>query len=256
MRYEILGPVRVGGAGAVWTIGAPKLDALLAALLIRADQVVGPHRLIHEVWGREAPRHAGSGLHHYIAQLRKFLARAGHPGRPIVARTHGYMLHLGPSDEFDGRDFLEAARAGRTLAREGRHEEVVARLEDALALWRGPVLGGLTGASIMAGYALWLNQTRAECTELLVESMLELGRHREVVGRLYALVAEYPLHEAFHRQLMLALYRSERGPDALRAYESAQQVIKSGLGLEPDLELRALRTAILDEDRRLERFAA
>lgn len=48
------------------------------------------------------------------------------------------------------------------------------------------------------------------------------GRHSEAVGELLALVAEHPLHERFYAQLMLALYRSERQSETMRAYEAVR----------------------------------
>ena len=54
-------------------------------------------------------------------------------------------------------------------------------------------------------------------TEL--EAELAAGRHREVVGRVEALLAEHPLRERLWWLLMLALYRSGRQADALRAYQ-------------------------------------
>ena len=63
--------------------------------------------------------------------------------------------------------------------------------------------------------------------------------------RLYALVAEYPLREMFHRQLMLALYRSGRQTDALRVYQSARAILHSELGLEPCRAVQDLHRAIL-----------
>ena len=47
---------------------------------------------------------------------------------------------------------------------------------------------------------------------------------------------------------MLALIRSGRQADALRAYQSARAVLVEELGLEPSEELQALETAILQQD--------
>jgi DNA-binding SARP family transcriptional activator len=84
-----------------------------------------------------------------------------------------------------------------------------------------------------------------ECIELLVEAKLALGRHQELVGRLHALTAEFPLRETFYWQLMLVLHRSDRKSDALRIYESARKVLDTELGLEPGQKLRKLRHAVL-----------
>ncbi|WP_322767898.1 AfsR/SARP family transcriptional regulator [Frankia sp. Cr1] len=249
MRYEILGPLRVVGGGGISFISAPKIEILLAALVIRADHVVGTDQLIDEIWGDRAPRRATAGLHVYISELRKFLSRLDHPNNRIVTRQPGYLLNLG-SDDMDVQLFLDRVAVGRKQARERCHEEASDRFESALALWRGPALGGLGAGSMIEAFVSSVSESRMECTELLVDSQLQLGRHREVVGRLFSLVTEFPLRETFYRQLMLALYRSERRADALKVYESARRTLHDELGLEPCRALQDIQRAILAGDDR------
>lgn len=91
-----------------------------------------------------------------------------------------------------------------------------------------------------------------ECWELLADTELELGRHRELIGPLYSLIAENLWRETFYRQLMLALYRSERQADALRVYQMARKTLNDELGLEPCRALRDLQHAILAADRQID----
>ena len=67
-----------------------------------------------------------------------------------------------------------------------------------------------------------------------------LGRHGVLVGELESLVARHPLRERLWAALMLALYRSGRQADAVRAYQRARDVLVGELGLEPGAELRRL----------------
>jgi len=254
VRYEILGPVRVVDASGVSHISARKVEALFAALLIRADQVVRAEQLIGEIWVDQAPRRANAGLHVYVSQLRKFLHRDGRTD-PIVTRLPGYLLHTG-DDELDVRTFLHLVEAGRVGLRDGRPEQAAARLEQALALWRGPVLGDLPRGVLGEGFATWLMEERLQGLEMLVDARLQIGRHRELVGRLYALTTEHPLHEAFYRQLMLALYRSERQAEALHVYQNARQTLNVELGIEPCRALQELQRAILVADDRLSVLSA
>jgi DNA-binding SARP family transcriptional activator len=254
MRYEILGPLRVIDGGDVSFIGAPKIETLLVALLIRTEQVVSFDQLITEIWGRRPPRRASAGLHVYVSRLRKLLSRPERPASAIVTRPRGYVFHAG-SDELDLREFRRTMDLGRADVRADRHERAVVHFETALELLRGPVLDEAPHGPIVDGFVTWLSEARLECAELLVESQLALSRHREVVGRLSSLTAEHPLHEAFYRQLMLALYRSQRQADALKVYQAARRALNEQLGLEPCRELRELQQAILTDDGRLEACA-
>ncbi len=251
MKYEILGPLRVIEGDRASFIGAPKTEQLLAILLIRADQVVTIDQLIAELWGDHAPRRAMAGLYVYVSQLRKFLASAGKAESPILTRPSGYLLRLGP-DQLDFCLFQDLVNLGREQAREGRHDRAVASFEHGLSLWRGPLLSSLSNGPIGYGFVAWLTEARLECTEMLIDAQLQLGRHRELVGRLYSLTAENPLREIFYRQLMLALYRSDRQADALAVYHRARQTLHHELGLEPCRALQELQRGILMADQRLD----
>jgi len=165
------------------------------------------------------------------------------------------MLRMG-SDELDCHAFLRLMSTGRGCVRDLRDDEAADCLEEGLALWRGPVLAELGSGPIINGFMTWLAEERLECMEILMDSKLRLGCHREVVGRLYSLIAEYPLHEAFYRQLMLALYRSDRQADALAVYRSARRVLRDELGLEPCHALQHVQRAILAGDEPLGAYAS
>ena len=96
-----------------------------------------------------------------------------------------------------------------------------------------------------------LEEERVSALEQLVEADLALGRHRQLIGELEPLVAEHPYRERLRAQLMLALYRSGRQTEALRAYQQARHTLADELGLEPGQELRDLEQAILRQDETL-----
>ncbi|MFB6887844.1 BTAD domain-containing putative transcriptional regulator [Kitasatospora sp. NPDC056327] len=247
MRYELLGSLRVVDGDGPSSISAQKIEILLASLLAHADHVLSVDQLMGEIWGERQPRRALAGLHVYVSEVRKFLYRPDRAAGPVLTRSPGYLLRL-DGDALDAREFLELVALGRRYLRERRFEEAGEAFERGLALWRGPALGDVGRGPVLRGFATRLTEARLECTELLVDAQLRRGRHREVVGLLYTLTVENPLREAFHRQLMLALYRSERRADALRAYRSARRTLLDELGLEPCTPMQELHRAILRSD--------
>ena len=245
MRYEILGPLRVvdkNGSSSV--VSARKIETVLATLVIRSNQVVPFDQLIAEIWGDMPPRRATAAVHVYISELRKFLHRVGQSKNPVVTIAPGYMLSKG-TDDIDSHQFVRLMGEGRAQIRETRYDEASATLREALGLWRGNALDDLRSGVIIDSFVTWLTEERLECYEMLGDVQLELGLHREMVGELYSLIAENPFREAFYRQLMLALYRSDRQADALHVYQRARKVLHDELGLEPCLALRTLQEAIL-----------
>src|SRR5262249_5493971 len=74
------------------------------------------------------------------------------------------------------------------------------------------------------------------------------GQHATLVGELEGIVAAHPLREHFWAQLMLALARSGRRAEALRAYQSVRRVLGEELGLEPSEELQRLERQIVADE--------
>ena len=206
MRYELLGPLRILDGDVAVVISTQKIQVLLAALLIRADQVVAADHLITEIWGDAPPSRAQAGLHVYVSQLRKTLNLMG---SPIVTRPPGYMLRLGTA-ECDFHTFLRLINAGRECAREGRWENAIHCFGRALFLWRGSALGNGPRGPIAEAFIAWLNEARRECVEMLVDAYLRLGRFGDMGLRLCSLLAGHPFQEDFSHHLKLALCRVEQ----------------------------------------------
>jgi DNA-binding SARP family transcriptional activator len=245
--FQIMGPLRVLSNGNAHVIKARKVKTLLAVLLIRANQIVSMDQLFTELWGDSPPRRASAGVHVYVSQLRKFLMESAPGQDPLITRAPGYLLEVG-SEDLDLLVFRRLVQKGRTSMRARRYEEAFSAFSTALDMCQGSALDDLRDSESIARFAAWLEELRLECTELLVESNFYLGRHREMVGFLYGMIGDHPLHEPFYRQLMLALYRCERRADALQVYQSARATITSELGLEPCRTLREMQHAILCGD--------
>src|SRR5919109_577114 len=118
-------------------------------------------------------------------------------------------------------------------------------------LWRDTPLADFSEEPFAATAVGRLEEQRLEALEQRIEADLALGRHASLVPELEALVADHPYRERLRALLMLALYRSGRQADALRAYRTARRTLGDDLGLEPSRELRELEAAILRQDEQL-----
>jgi DNA-binding beta-propeller fold protein YncE len=151
-------------------------------------------------------------------------------------------------DRLDAVRFAGLVIDGRKRAEAGETEEAVRLYDAALALWRGPVLAGLSLESNALVECERLEEMRVAALCERIDCELTRGRHARLVGELESLTAAYPLHERFWVQLMLALYRSGRQSEALDAYQHARRLLSERVGLEPGRELRELQRAILTHD--------
>jgi YVTN family beta-propeller protein len=246
LDFRILGPLEAEEDGRLLTLGGAKQRALLALLLLHANEVVPRDRLIDELWGEQAPETAGTALQGYVSGLRKTLG-----SERIVTRGHGYLLPVEP-ETLDLGHFDRLVREGRAALAAGEVHQASAKLSEALALWRGTPLADLDATPFAHAERLRLEELRLSAREDKFEAELALGHHAEIVAELEALVAQHPLREKLRGQLMLALYRCGRQAEALEAYQSMRRLLVGELGLEPGARLRRLEQAILNHDPALE----
>jgi DNA-binding SARP family transcriptional activator len=242
VEFRVLGPLEALVEGKPARLGGPRQRALLAILLVYANEVVPVARLVDEVWGDDPPLTAGNVLQTYVSQLRKALGRDA-----IGTRGRGYVVAV-PDGALDLRTFERRAAAGARARADGRAADAAAELRAALALWRGPALSDLADEPGARTIAARLDGLRVLALERAIEADLECGRDAELIGELDALVAEHPLHERFRALHMLALYRAGRQADALAAYRAARATLVAELGIEPGAALRDLQRAILEQD--------
>jgi DNA-binding SARP family transcriptional activator len=254
MEFRILGPLEVRDGDRVLSLGGVRQRAVLAILLLHANQVVSGERLIDELWGEEPPKAAAASLRVFVAGLRKALEpRRGRrsAGQVLVTRPPGYLLSVGQG-QLDLQQFERLLGQGRQALADGTAESAAVTLREALSLWRGPALADFAYEPFAQAPIARLEELHVTALELRIEADLALGRHSELVGELEALVVEHPLRERLRGQLMLALYRSGRQSEALEAYRRARHALVEELGIEPSPALQELERAILRQDPALE----
>jgi isopentenyl diphosphate isomerase/L-lactate dehydrogenase-like FMN-dependent dehydrogenase/DNA-binding SARP family transcriptional activator len=238
MDFRILGPVQISDDGRSLPLGGSKQRALLAILLLHANEVVSVDRLADDLWGDEQPGDVAGAIQNHISRLRKLLGAdvlATHPG--------GYSLEV-DLDRVDLHRFEQLTADAEAADAATR----AARLREALKLWRGPALADLAFEPFARPEAIRLEEARLAALEARFDADLELGRHHEIVGELEQLVATHPLRERLRGQLIVALYRAGRQAEALGVYRETRRVLSEELGLEPGPALKELERRILRQD--------
>jgi DNA-binding SARP family transcriptional activator len=246
-EFRILGPLEVLAAdGEPLVLGGQKQRAVLALLVLRANEVVSSEFLLDSVWGENPPRTATTSLHNTISALRKVLG-----AESLVTRPPGYQLAVAP-------DSIDLGRFERLVAeaRSADAAERAARLREALALWRGEPLAEFAFEPFASPEVRRLEELRLAVIEDRIEADLATERYNELVPELEALVSRHPLRERLRGQLMVALYHSGRQADALAAYQDARRELVEGLGIDPSPQLQELNAQILRQEVPRPRLAA
>ncbi|MBA3429385.1 MAG: winged helix-turn-helix domain-containing protein [Actinobacteria bacterium] len=238
MEFRILGPLEVVDDGRVLGLGSGRQLALVALLLLNANETVSMDRLVDELWGESPPPTAAKIVRNSISLLRREL------GDRLVTRPPGYLLRV-EEDELDSRHLERAV--------EGGHLD---ELTDALALWRGSPLSQFAYEQFAQNEIARLEELRLTAVEARVEAQLAVGRHASAIAELEALIQQHPLRERLCGQLMLALYRSGRQAEALDVYQRTRRSLDDQLGISPEPSLRELERKILNQDESLGASAA
>jgi DNA-binding SARP family transcriptional activator/tetratricopeptide (TPR) repeat protein len=243
MLIRLLGPVDVLADDGPRQVRGLRRKAVLATLALHGGEVVSAGRLAELIWGMDAPPTAVNTLQAHVSYLRTVLGSK----TAIRTRRPGYLLDLGgdPSDAHAAERLLQQGTSSADPALGARH------LRAALALWRGQPLADVTGLAWLEEQAVRLDLLHLQVKRALAEARLAAGEHAALVPELEDMVAESPLDEHVHGQLMLALYRCGRQADALTVFRRLRILLADQLGIDPSPVLQDLQMAILRQDAEL-----
>ncbi|WP_435884970.1 BTAD domain-containing putative transcriptional regulator [Streptomyces tauricus] len=251
LRFGLLGPTVVYDAdGVPRPVSSAKGRVLLTALLLEPGRVVSVHKLKDALWGGFPPASAHASLQNHVTRLRRLL---DDPDR-LRSVASGYQLRVS-GDELDVRVFEARVLTARAAHARRDWERALGEALAALALWRGTPLDGWSPEGGGISLVQRLEEARLFALEWRYDAELGLSRGAADQGvrlsglapELAALVAEFPLREAFHRQLMLVLHRLGRQAEALAVHRDLRDRLVRELGVEPGSAVREAHLEILRE---------
>ncbi len=255
IRFTLFGPLQASIDGEPVPLGPPKQQALLATLLLRPGLSTGTEQLISALWGTRPPAYAKNLVQKYVSGLRSALTAAGEAtageatkGAPpqILWTAGGYRLETGDA-VVDLHEYERLASTGTTLALTGSLDRAAQYLDGARILVTGPLAEGLE-APILERERVYRDERFLADMELRAEVELDLGRHRNAIPYLYFILHRHPLSERFSWLLMLALFRADRGAEALSVYQDYRRRVTGELGTDPGRALQELHGRILAQD--------
>ena len=105
VEFGVLGPLEVTAGGQSLALAGARTRAVLALLLVHANQVVSSDRLLEELWPGQPTDRATDSLQVRLSELRKTLRSAGWPG------------HSSSSSRSDETTWLARTRSRASTAR-------------------------------------------------------------------------------------------------------------------------------------------
>lgn len=247
IEVGVLGPLLVHVDGDPINIGGTRRSRLLGTLALHGERWCHPSILAEAIWGDDALDRSPATLQSHIAHLRRLLDPPGAhdlDGSAIESSDAGYRLSpmrvTIDADRFTA--LVERARASLVTDPAGARR----LLDDALELWRGTPHAESLDTNA-AAEATRLTELWSDAVDTRLEALIRLGDDSTAVADAERAVADEPLRERRWELLMLALARTSRQADALRAFERARAVLEERTGLVPGRALRDLERLVLDQ---------
>ncbi|WP_102923044.1 AfsR/SARP family transcriptional regulator [Streptomyces noursei] len=243
LECRLLGPLDIEVGGRRLQMTAPRLQSVLGTLLLRAGETVPVQRLVDCVWEGRPPADPSNQIAVCVSLLRRKLVQAGAAGDLIVTEAPGYRLQT-HAVRLDTRRVTQLGKEAAERRAAGEHEAAVGLLGEALSLWRGPLLAGVSRQVWQSDVHAW-EEKRVALRDMCTKIQLELGQYEHLISELSSFIQEHPLFERPRAQLMTALYHSGRQADALRVFRETSELLKAELAVAPGAELRQLHHDIL-----------
>jgi DNA-binding SARP family transcriptional activator/Tfp pilus assembly protein PilF len=241
VRFCVLGPVSALAAGRTVDLGHARQRAVLAVLLLAANQPVSADQLLERVWGDNPPKQGREVVYSYLSRLR--VAVAGMAGAAAIRRGRGGYTLVVDQGNVDVHRFRQlAARARAATA-----DQALKLFDEALGLWQDNAFADLDSDWLDA-MRLSLDAERRAVELDRTDAALRCGQHAELLADLTRQSAEHPMDERLAGQLMLALYRTGRQADALTTYQRLREELAEQLGTDPSPTLQQLHQQILTAD--------
>lgn len=250
VSVSLLGPFEIQVGTERVPVAGTKQAAILAMLALDARRVVSLDRLIDGIWGEHAPRTVRASVQVHVSQLRRAIA-ARTSIDVIVTRHSGYMLNVKVGN-VDALRFQQLSVEARRLLVDGDAVTAAHLANEALRLWKGDPLNGLSDVAFAGPAIIRLEDQRLDLVEVWADAEMGCGRVDTVTDELEAWVARAPYRESMWQRLILALYKRGRQADALERLATLRRLLRDELGVRPCAVIVELESAILDHDASLD----
>jgi DNA-binding SARP family transcriptional activator/predicted ATPase len=245
LRVELLGDCSLTyGDQRVTTIATPRLQSLLAYLVLHRDVPQPRQHLAFLFWPDTHEAQARNNLRQLVHQLRRALPAAE---RFLHADASTLCWHSGASFTLDIAEFERALQLAEAAEERGDRRALQAALEQAARLYRGDVLPSCYDDWIVHERER-LRLRRLQALERLADVLAEQGDNAAAIGYAQRFVRADPLNEAGYRRLMRLLARHGDRAGALHVYHRCAATLQRELGIEPDPATRAVYEELLHMD--------
>jgi DNA-binding SARP family transcriptional activator len=248
LHLHLLGDfLLVSGDTPVTTVTVPRLQSLLAHLLLHRNAPQDRSHLAFLLWPDSTEAQAHTNLRKLLHQLRQAFPDVDHF---LHADKRSLQWLPAQADASWTLDILEVEQALFRAEQAKQVQDTTAMrqaLEQVMHLYRGDLLPSCYDEWILPERDYW-RQLFLQAAERLIALLEEERDYDAAITTAQQLLRQDPLHEASYRQLMrLYALRGDRAA-ALRVYHTCVTVLERELGTEPSEVTRAVYESLLQSD--------
>lgn len=244
LSIQLLGTFQVrAGVTPLHTLHAPRLQALLAYLLLHRDAPQPRRRIAFALWPTSTETQALTNLRNLVHQLRHLL-----PHSEECLEHDGPTLRWRADARFrlDVADYEQALARAEQCAHQAQPEPARAALEAAVATYGGDLLPGCYDEWILPERER-LRQRYLGALERLVVVLEGLRDYQAAIAYTQQLVQAEPLHESAYLRLMRLHALSGDRAAALQVYQACVDTLQRELAVAPGQLLREAYERLCDQ---------
>lgn len=243
LRIQLLGKFHLVYDGKpIGSIDSPRLQSLLAYLLIHRDAPVSRQRLSYLFWTDSSESQARTNLRNLLYHLKE-----GLPDADQLLEINPKTLWWRPAIpiDLDLEEFENHLNQAAQAQASGQDQEYQHALTEAVGLYQGDLLPSC--------YEDWILPERERLSQSYIralEELIDLSRenkdYNQAIHSCQALLRQDPLHEATYRELMSLFDANGEKAQAVRVYHQCVDSLEKELGLEPGIKTRQLYQTLMD----------
>ena len=245
LHIHLLGDFRlVYGDEAVTKVNTPRLQSLLAYLVLHRDAPQSRRHMAFLLWLDSTEAQALTNLRNLLHLLRRAL-----PDADRFLQVDAQTLQWRPDGPFalDVAGFESALAQAGWAEQAGDNAALRTALEEAVDLYQGDLLPSCYDDWIRPERER-LQQAFIEALEQLIHLLEEQRDYRTAIGHTQRLLRHDPLHEVAYRHLMRLHALTGDRASALRAYHTCATVLQRELGMEPSPATREAYERLVQAD--------
>jgi DNA-binding SARP family transcriptional activator len=247
VQFSLLGPVRAWRGPAELDLGPNQQRAVLALLLVRANQLVTIDDLIDLLWEQNPPSSAINVIYKYIGAIRRLLEpglEARRSGRWLTRHGAAYRLAADESVS-DLIAFRRIVKDARAACADNRPEDALDLLIEALGLRRGACGDGLGLAGPRRDYFTTVDQEYDAVVAEAADAALASVQAPRILPMLRQVAFSEPLNESLQARFILVLAATGQRAQALARYQAVRERLSDELGVDPGAEMRTAHSKVL-----------